>query len=169
MVEIEGLNQLQIKRREKENEVACLCQKEITLKGELKNLEEAIIAELEERIKAKKLTNSGLESQKNCLEKKLKEITLNVDDYMQNIDQIMFAIYYLGIETINLFSKKELPKQVKRMIRKTSESPRLPSVITQQGTAISADRQLLTSTKGWIAGSSAPLKRRRRRASDAGR
>ena len=27
------------------------------------------------------------------------------DDYLNNIEQILFSVYYLGIENINLFSK----------------------------------------------------------------
>ncbi|MBD3164502.1 hypothetical protein GF323_04830 [Candidatus Woesearchaeota archaeon] len=52
-------------------------------------------------------------------DKKISEISLNVDDYLENIDQIIFAIYYLGAETINLFSKKGLAKEAKAKIRKT--------------------------------------------------
>lgn len=52
-------------------------------------------------------------------EKKLNSISLNIDDYVHDIDQILFALYYLGIEDINLFSKKELSKETKSRIRKT--------------------------------------------------
>ena len=52
-------------------------------------------------------------------QKGLNEISLNVDGHIKNIDQILFAIYYLGIETVNLFSKSELTKEVKSRIRKT--------------------------------------------------
>jgi len=52
-------------------------------------------------------------------EKKLNELSLDVDKYASNIDQILFGVYYLGIENINLFSKKELTKDVKTKIRKT--------------------------------------------------
>ncbi len=52
-------------------------------------------------------------------QKKFNEISINVDEYAHNIDQILFAIYYLGIENINLFSKKELTKDVRSRIRKT--------------------------------------------------
>jgi phosphate uptake regulator len=51
--------------------------------------------------------------------KKLKEISLNVDEYLHNIDQIIFAVYYMGIEKIVLFSKKEITKEIKAMVRKT--------------------------------------------------
>ncbi len=51
--------------------------------------------------------------------KKLDEISLNIDEYTSNIDQVLFAVYYLGIENINLFSKKEITKEVKAKIRKT--------------------------------------------------
>jgi len=52
-------------------------------------------------------------------ENKLEEISLNVDDYPNNIDQMMFVVYYLGIENINLFSKKNFTKDMKSRIRKT--------------------------------------------------
>ncbi|MBU2640130.1 MAG: AbrB/MazE/SpoVT family DNA-binding domain-containing protein [Nanoarchaeota archaeon] len=51
--------------------------------------------------------------------KKLNEISLNIDEYASNIDQVLFAVYYLGIENITLFSKKEITKDVKVKIRKT--------------------------------------------------
>src|SRR3989344_430802 len=51
--------------------------------------------------------------------KKLDEISLDIDEYASNIDQILFAIYYLGIDHIDLFSKKELTKDVKSIIKKT--------------------------------------------------
>ncbi len=51
--------------------------------------------------------------------KKMDEISLNIDEYLNNIDQIVFVLYYLGIENINLYSKKELTKEVKTKIRKT--------------------------------------------------
>src|SRR3989344_1087157 len=52
-------------------------------------------------------------------EKKLNEISLDIDKYASNIDQVLFGVYYLGIENISLFSKKELTKDVKTRIRKT--------------------------------------------------
>jgi len=55
-------------------------------------------------------------------EKNLKEISLDVDEYSNNIDQVLFSLYYLGIETINLFSKNELKKDIKTRIRTTLEN-----------------------------------------------
>ncbi len=52
-------------------------------------------------------------------EKKLSEISIDVDDYPEKISQILFSIYYMGIENITLFSKKELDKDVKSKIRRT--------------------------------------------------
>jgi len=49
----------------------------------------------------------------------LKEIKLNIDEYSQDIHQIIYAVYYLGIETISLNSDKDLTKDVKTRIRKT--------------------------------------------------
>ncbi|MBU1199686.1 MAG: hypothetical protein KKF46_01885 [Nanoarchaeota archaeon] len=51
-------------------------------------------------------------------EKQLNEISLNVDEYEKTINHVLFAVYYLGIENINLFSKKEISKEVKARIRK---------------------------------------------------
>ena len=50
---------------------------------------------------------------------KIKEISLDADKYASNIDRIMFAVYYSGIENISLFSKKELTKNTKALVRKT--------------------------------------------------
>jgi phosphate uptake regulator len=49
----------------------------------------------------------------------LDEINLDVDNYLDNIDQVLFSIYYLGVEKINLYSKKHLKKETKSRIRKT--------------------------------------------------
>ncbi len=68
------LSELQIKRRELENELASLSQKEKMLENDLRVLEEKIIAQLKEEIKAKKATLSDLESRKSDLEKKLSEL-----------------------------------------------------------------------------------------------
>ena len=51
--------------------------------------------------------------------KKSNDINLNIDDYLNNIEQILFSVYYLGIENINLFSKKGIPKDAEIKIRKT--------------------------------------------------
>jgi chromosome segregation ATPase len=74
MSETAVLSELQIKRRELENELASLSQSEKSLKNDLKTLEEKIIGQLEEEIKAKKLALSGLESRKSDLERKLNEL-----------------------------------------------------------------------------------------------
>ena len=68
------LSELQIKRRELENELASLSQTEKTLETDLRTLEEKIIDQLKEEIKEKKSALSGLESRKNDLEKKLSEL-----------------------------------------------------------------------------------------------
>ncbi len=74
MSETITLSELQIKRRELENELASLSQKEKTLEKDLRTLEEKIINQLLEEIKAKKSTLSSLESRKSDLEKKLGEL-----------------------------------------------------------------------------------------------
>lgn len=68
------LSELQIKRRELENELASLSQKEKMLENDLRALEEKIIDQLKEEIKAKKSVLSSLESRKSELEKKLSEL-----------------------------------------------------------------------------------------------
>jgi chromosome segregation ATPase len=68
------LSELQIKRRELENELASLSQTEKMLENDLRTLEGKIIAQLKEEIEAKKSALSDLESRKNDLEKKLSEL-----------------------------------------------------------------------------------------------
>jgi len=58
-------------------------------------------------------------SPRSIEEKKLNDISLNINEYTSNIDQVLFTLYYLGVENINLFSKKEIAKDVKLKIRKT--------------------------------------------------
>jgi chromosome segregation ATPase len=74
MSETMALSELQIKRRELENELASLSQKEKSLESDLRTLEEKIIDQLKEDIKAKKSVLSNLESRKSDLEKKLSEL-----------------------------------------------------------------------------------------------
>jgi phosphate uptake regulator len=52
-------------------------------------------------------------------EKKSNEISLNIDSYIKNIDQVLFSLYYLGFEEIHLFSKKEISKDSGMKVRKT--------------------------------------------------
>lgn len=47
----------------------------------------------------------------------IKSISLNIDDYIKVIDQILFSLYYLGTETITLFSNNKFPKDIKATIR----------------------------------------------------
>ena len=74
MSETITLSELQIKRRELENELASLAQKEKTIENDLKTLEEKIIVQLREEIRAKKSALSNLELRKNDLEKNLSEL-----------------------------------------------------------------------------------------------
>jgi len=74
MSETIALSELQIKRRELENELASLSQKEKSLENGLRTLEEKIIDQLKEDVKAKKSVLSNLESRKSDLEKKLNEL-----------------------------------------------------------------------------------------------
>jgi chromosome segregation ATPase len=74
------LNELQIRRRELENELASLSQTERYLRNDLKTLEEKIIVQLEKDIEAKKAALNGLESRKGDLEKKLGDLQGNQSD-----------------------------------------------------------------------------------------
>jgi SMC interacting uncharacterized protein involved in chromosome segregation len=74
MSETITLSELQIKRRELENELASLSQTEKMLENDLRALEGKIIEQLKEEIEAKKSALSGLESRKSDLEKKLSEL-----------------------------------------------------------------------------------------------
>lgn len=85
--------------------------KDWVLKNSLKEQSEIIISERSDRT----LVISPLAAE----EKDLREISLNVDEYAGQTDQILLAAYYLGIETINIYSKNELPKDIKKRIRKT--------------------------------------------------
>jgi len=85
--------------------------KEWIQKNNLKEKNEIIIYEKDDR--------TLVISPDTIKEKKLNEISLDVDKNLSNIDQILFAVYYLGIENITLYSKKELSKEVKTKIRKT--------------------------------------------------
>ena len=68
------LSELQIKRRELENELASLSQTEKKLESELKTFEAKIIEQLKAEIQPKKSALNGLESKKSDLEKKLIEL-----------------------------------------------------------------------------------------------
>jgi chromosome segregation ATPase len=63
-----------------ENELASLSQKEKSLENDLRTLEEKIIGQLKEEIKAKKSVLSNLESRKSDLEKKLSELQEKPED-----------------------------------------------------------------------------------------
>ncbi|MBU1975040.1 MAG: AbrB/MazE/SpoVT family DNA-binding domain-containing protein [Nanoarchaeota archaeon] len=48
------------------------------------------------------------------------DVTLNVDRYLDSIEQIIFAVYYQGAENINLYSKEKMSKEIKSRIRKAN-------------------------------------------------
>ena len=95
--------------------------KEWFIKNKLKEKDELLIYEKNNR--------TLLLSPNSIKERKIKDISINIDEYIGNVDQILFALYYLGIENINLFSKKALTKDVKTKIRK--------SLVFMSGTEIS--------------------------------
>jgi phosphate uptake regulator len=51
-------------------------------------------------------------------DKAIDSISLNIDDYSNNIEQVLFTLYYLGIENIDLSTKKEIDKSKRAQIRK---------------------------------------------------
>ncbi|TRO50330.1 hypothetical protein E2P71_10880 [Candidatus Bathyarchaeota archaeon] len=77
MSEAATLVELQIKRRELENELASLSETEKLLKSDLRTLEARIIQQLKAEIEAKKSALNCLESRKNDLEQKLNELQEN--------------------------------------------------------------------------------------------
>ena len=85
--------------------------KDWIVKNHLKEKNELIITE--------KNDQTLLISSKEINEKELKEINLEMEEYAETIDRILFAVYYLGIEKINILSKKEFPKDFRAKVRKT--------------------------------------------------
>ena len=85
--------------------------KEWVIKNNLKAQSEILLHEKNDR--------TLLVSPTAIEEKRLNEISLNVDEYGANIDQVLFALYYIGVENITLFSRKEMGKDTKAKIRKT--------------------------------------------------
>jgi len=51
-------------------------------------------------------------------EKNRESIDLNIDNYGANIDQILFASYYLGFENITISSKTEIKNELRSLIKK---------------------------------------------------
>jgi len=85
--------------------------KEWVIKNNLKEKNEILLYEKNDRTLI--ISPHSIEGEKR------NEISLDIGKYASNIDQILFVVYYLGIETISLFSKEELTKDVKTKIRKT--------------------------------------------------
>lgn len=51
-----------------------------------------------------------------------KNISLNLDELNENTEQILFAVYYLGAETITVYSKNKLSDELKSNIKKALTS-----------------------------------------------
>lgn len=91
MVKAATLAVLQIKRRQLENELTSLSSKELELICDLQKLEEAIIVQLEEKIRVKKRILSDLEAQKSDLERKLcklKDNELCIQELEESFERI---------------------------------------------------------------------------------
>lgn len=52
-------------------------------------------------------------------EPELESISLSIEEYGTYIEQILFSVYYLGVENISIVSKKEIDKDLRMRIRKT--------------------------------------------------
>src|SRR3989338_1212134 len=52
-------------------------------------------------------------------EKRINGIELELEEYPENINQIIHAVYYIGIEKITINSKKEIDKETRMKIRRT--------------------------------------------------
>ena len=85
--------------------------KEWVVKNKLKEKNEILIYEKGDRTLM--LSPHSMES------KKLEDISLNIDDHLSEINQVLFALYYLGIENISLFSKNDIAKEIRTRIIKT--------------------------------------------------
>jgi phosphate uptake regulator len=104
--------------------------KDWVVKNSLSEKDELIISEKNNRTLVISHGNPGND-------KALDSLSLNVDEYPESIDQILFAAYYLGVENITIYSKTELEKTLRARIRKT--------ITHMSGTEISyEDRQKLT-------------------------
>ncbi|MBW2967443.1 AbrB/MazE/SpoVT family DNA-binding domain-containing protein [Candidatus Woesearchaeota archaeon] len=58
-------------------------------------------------------------SPKLVKQKRSDEITIDIDDDPEGVDQTLFSLYYIGFENINLISKKGFTKDARAKIRKT--------------------------------------------------
>lgn len=84
--------------------------KQWVLKNSLKEQDEIELLERDDRTL---LINAHASNKKE-----LDEISLNIDEYVDNIEEIILGLYNLGVENINLFSKTEITKPIKALIRK---------------------------------------------------
>lgn len=88
--------------------------KEWVLKNKLKEKSELLIQEKNDRT----LIISPQSQEKS----QLTEISINIEENLQNIDQVLFSVYYLGIENISIKSKANFSKEAKSKIRTTLEN-----------------------------------------------
>jgi len=84
--------------------------KEWVKKNKLKEKNEIILKEKDDRTLVVLPTGEQ--------DEKTNRINLNIEPYLAIIDQVLFALYYQGFETIQMFSQKELSKDAKARIRK---------------------------------------------------
>jgi len=84
--------------------------KEWVRKNNLKEKKEVLLREMNNKTLV--ISPEGL------IEQKLNKIKLDLSEYSENIEQILFAVYYLGIEEIEVYSKQKIDKTVRTKIRK---------------------------------------------------
>ncbi|MEM4391046.1 MAG: AbrB/MazE/SpoVT family DNA-binding domain-containing protein [Candidatus Diapherotrites archaeon] len=83
---------------------------------EKNKLKEKNTLEIEENPDGSLLINVGKQKQN------FSEMNLNSDYYKENLGEILLAIYYLGTDTIRVYSKNNLSKEAKAKIRKAMQN-----------------------------------------------
>ncbi len=81
----------------------------------------------------------------NLNEKNINSLSLNIEHY-KNIDRISYACYYLGIETIEILSKKGFSKEERRKIKKSINHMIGVEITTEENNKITI-KNLLDKTK----------------------
>lgn len=77
------------------------------------------LREKNEIILSEKIDNTLILSPQIPKEKEFKSVVLNIEEHKNNMEQILFSVYYLGAEDIELISKEPITKEIKAKIRKT--------------------------------------------------
>src|SRR3989344_9454583 len=78
--------------------------------------EKSVLSIIENNDKTLTLTSEKKE------DKNIKNISLDIDNHSNNIDQLIFSLYYLGAENIEINSKENIPKEIKSRIRRAIQN-----------------------------------------------